>query len=213
VNQPLAAIVTNAETCLRWLAHDTPDLDEARRAAERIVNNGHRAGDIIKGIRALARKGSPEVTQVDINEVIREVLVLMRGELNRHHISLETGLSDGLEPVVGDRVQLQQVMLNLIVNGIEAMTASVGEPRLLRITSRMDDRGNVVIAVEDTGAGIDPTKMDRIFDAFFTTKLEGIGMGLSICRSIVEGCGGRLWASPNLPRGSVFRFTLPAVTA
>jgi signal transduction histidine kinase len=117
---------------------------------------------------------------------------------------------DGLEPVIGDRVQLQQVILNLIVNGIEAMTASVDHPRLLRVSSQMDGPGNVLIAVEDTGAGLDPTKMDRIFDAFFTTKPGGIGIGLSICRSIVEGHCGRLWASPTLPYGSVFRFTLPA---
>ena len=209
VTQPLAAILTNAETCLRWLARDRPD--EARRAAERIINSGHRATEILKSIRALARKSSPEMTQLDINEAIREVLVLMRGELGRHNVSLETSLWDGLEPVIGDRVQLQQVILNLIVNGIEAMTASIDHPRLLRVSSQMDGQGNVLIAVEDTGAGLDPTKMDRIFDAFFTTKPEGIGIGLSICRSIVEGRGGRLWASPNLPYGSIFRFTLPAL--
>ena len=149
------------------------------------------------------------MTQIDTNEAIREVLVLMRGKLDRHNVSLETSLLDGLELVIGDRVQLQQVILNLIVNGIEAMRASVHQPRLLRVSSEMDGHGNVLIAVEDTGAGLDPTNMDRIFDAFFTTKPEGIGIGLSICRSIVEGRGGRLWASPTLPHGSVFRFTLP----
>jgi signal transduction histidine kinase len=211
VNQPLAAILGNAETCLRWLARDKPDLDEARQAAERIVDDGHRAHDIIKSIRALARKSLPETTQLDINEAIREVLLLMRGELSRHGITLETSLLEGLEPVIGDRVQLQQVILNLIVNGIEAMTALVDQPRVLRVSSQIDGHGNVLIAVEDTGSGLDSTKMNRIFDAFFTTKPEGIGIGLSICRSIVEGRGGRLWASPNLPHGSVFRFTLPVL--
>ena len=210
LSQPLAAILISAQTCLRWLARDRPDLDEARQATERIVNASQQACDIIKSIRALARKSSPEIKQLDINEAIREVLVLMRGELGRHNVSLETSLLDGLEPVIGDRVQLQQVILNLIVNGIEAMTASVDHPRLLRVSSQMDGHGNVLIAVEDTGAGLDPTKMDRIFDAFFTTKPGGIGIGLSICRSIVEGRSGRLWASPTLPYGSVFRFTLPA---
>ena len=211
VNQPLTAILGNAETCLRWLARDRPAVDEARQAAERIINNGHRAFDIIKSIRALAKKSPPQMTHVDINEAIREVLILMHGELVRHNISLETSLLDDLKPVIGDRVQLQQVILNLIVNAIEAITASVDCPRLLRVSSQMDGDGNVLVAVADTGPGLDSTTMDRIFDAFFTTKPEGIGIGLSICRAIVEGRGGRLWGSPNLPQGSVFRFTLPAL--
>jgi signal transduction histidine kinase len=211
VNQPLMAIVTNAETCLAWLARDKPDLNEARKAAERTASNGHRAGDIIRSIRALARKSTPEMTPLDINGAIQEVLVLMRGELRRHEVALETDLMAGLEPIVGDRVQLQQVILNLIANGIEAMSAPGDQPRRLRIKSQNQDPGDVLIAVEDTGIGLDPTKMGRIFDAFFTTKPEGIGMGLSICRSIVEAHGGRLWASPNAPRGSIFQFTVPAL--
>jgi PAS domain S-box-containing protein len=212
VNQPLMAIVTNADTCLSWLARDTPQLDEARRAAERIVRDGHRAGDIIKSIRALARKSRPEMTQLDINDVIAEVLVLTRGELRRHDVSLETELSGGLEPVMGDRIQVQQVILNLIMNGIEAMNAIMDRPRVLRVSSQIDGPGSVLIAVTDTGTGLDPAKVNRIFDAFFTTKPEGMGMGLSICRSIIEAHGGRLRASPNPPYGSVFQFTMPVMT-
>jgi signal transduction histidine kinase len=211
VNQPLTAILGNAETCLRWLARSTPDLDEARRAAERIINNGQRAYDTLKSIQTLARKPSAERARLDVNETIREVLVLLRGEADRYHISLETSLFDDLDPVVGDRVQLQQLILNLIVNGIEAMSASDDSARRLRVSSQMADYGNVLVAIEDSGAGINATEVERIFDPFFTTKPGGIGMGLSICRSIVEGCGGRIWVSPNLPHGSIFRFTLPAL--
>ncbi|MFY9899823.1 MAG: ATP-binding protein, partial [Xanthobacteraceae bacterium] len=212
VNQPLMAIVTNADTCLSWLASDTPQLDEARKAAERIVRDGHRAGDIIKTIRALARKSRPELTRLEMNDVITEVLALTRGELRRHDVSLEIELSDGLETVMADRIQVQQVILNLVMNGIEAMSTIMDRPRVLRVSSRIDGPDSVLIAVTDTGTGLDPTKMDQIFDAFFTTKSEGMGMGLSICRSIIEAHGGRLWASPNPPHGSVFQFTVP-VTA
>ena len=210
VNQPMMAVVTNADTCSRWLAKDPPDLDEARQAAERIVGAGHRAGDIIRTIRALARKATPETTRFDINAAVADVLTLTRGELQRHDILLETELSADLEPVLGDPGQVQQVVLNLIVNGVEAMTEGMHGSRVLRVSSRMAGPGDVLIAVADTGTGLDPTKMDCIFDAFFTTKSEGMGMGLSICRSIVEAHGGRLWASSNSPRGSIFQFTLPS---
>ena len=209
VNQPLMAVVTNADTCLRWLAKEPPDFDEARQAAERVVSAGHRAADIIRTIRALARKSTPEMTRFDINAAIADVLILTRGELKRHDVSLETELSADLEPVLADRGQMQQVILNLIVNGIEAMTAGMHYPRVLQISSRMVKPGNILIAVADTGTGLDPAKVDYIFDAFFTTKPEGMGMGLSICRSIVEAHGGRLWASSNSPRGSLFQFTVP----
>ena len=212
VNQPLMAIVTNADTSLRWLAQDPPDLDEARQAAERIVRAGHRAGDIIRTIHALARKSTPEMTRFDINAAIADVLTLTRGELQRHDLLLETELAADLEPVLGDRGQMQQVILNLIVNGIEAMNAGMHRPRMLRVSSEMAGPGNVLIAVADTGMGLDPAKADHIFDAFFTTKPEGMGMGLAICRSIVETHGGRLWASPNSPRGSIFQFTVPVAT-
>ena len=212
VNQPLMAIVTNADTCLSWLASDTPQLDEVQKAAERIVADGHRAGDIIKTIRALARKSSPEMTQLDMNDAIAEVLDLTRGELRRHDVSLETELSGGLETVMADRIQMQQVILNLVMNSIEAMSAIMDRPRVLRVISRIDGPDSVLIVVTDTGTGLDPGKVDRIFDAFFTTKLEGMGMGLSICRSIIEAHGGRLWASPNRPYGSIFQFTMPVMT-
>ena len=210
VNQPLMAVVTNADTCLRWLAQDLPDLDEARQAAERTVNAGHRAADIIRTIRALARKSTPEMTRFDINSAITDILTLARGELQRHDILLETDFSAGVQPIMGDRVQLQQVILNLIRNGVEAMSTVTLRRRVLQVSSQIDERGDVVIAVTDTGTGLDPTKKERIFDAFFTTKPEGMGLGLSICRSIVETHGGRLWASPNLTQGSTFQFTVPA---
>jgi PAS domain S-box-containing protein len=209
INQPLAAIVTSANACLRWLANDRPDLDEARQAAERIVRDGHRAADIIRSVRALAGKSEPEMTPLDINDAIREVLVLTRSELRRHDVSLETVLSGGLEPVMGDRVQLQQVILNLVMNGIEAMSAVMHEPRVLRVRSRIDGPGDLLIAVEDSGPGLAPETMARLFDPFFTTKPSGMGMGLSICRSIVDAHSGRLWASAQSPRGAVFQFTVP----
>ena len=177
---------------------------------ERTVRAGHRAGEIISTIRAVARKSAPEMTRFDINAAITDVLALTRSELQRHNVSLETELSGGLEPILGDRSQIQQVLLNLIVNGIEAMTSGVHDPRTLRLSSQMAGPGNVLIAVADTGTGLDRTKADHIFDAFFTTKPEGIGMGLSICRSIVEAHGGRLWAASTSPRGSTFQFTVPA---
>jgi C4-dicarboxylate-specific signal transduction histidine kinase len=210
VNQPLMAVVTNADTCSRWLAKDPPDLDEARRAAERIVSAGHRAADIIRTIRTLARKSTAEMTRFDINSAISEVLALTGGELRRHDVLIEVELSAGLEPVSGDRGQMQQVILNLTVNAIEAMTSDSHHPRVLRVSSRMAGPDNVLVAVADTGTGLDQTVVDGIFDAFFTTKPDGMGMGLSICRSIVEAHGGRLWASPNSPRGSIFQFTVPA---
>jgi transposase len=174
-----------------------------------IIRDGHRAGDIIRSIRALARKSGPEMTQLDINDAIREVLILMRSELQDRHVSLETQLSGGLYPILGDRVQLQQVIVNLIMNGIEAMSAVMRQPRVLGVRSQIDGPDHVLIAVEDSGPGLAPEAMDRLFDPFFTTKPGGMGMGLSICRSIVDAHGGRLWASPQSPPGAVFQFTVP----
>ena len=212
VNQPLMAIVTNAETCLRWLGKDQPDLGEARNAAERIVRNGHRAGEVIRSIRALARKAPPEMAELDMNGVVENILELMRAELARHEVSVETDLRDGLETIMGDRVQLQQVIVNLIMNSIEAMGGLNHPRRVLRVNTRLDEDGNVLVAVEDSGMGLDPASIDRIFDPLFTTKREGLGMGLSISRSIVEAHGGGLWASPRRPHGTIFQFTLPATT-
>jgi signal transduction histidine kinase len=210
INQPLAAIITNAEACLLWLEADRPDLEEARQAATRIVRNGLRAADIIKSIRTQTRKSAPEMVSLDINDVIREVIVLMGAEFLRRSVRVETALPSNLNSVIGDRVQLQQVVLNLIMNGIEAMSESMQGQRQLHIRSANDESGRVGVAVEDSGPGLDPARADRLFEAFFTTKPEGMGMGLSICRSIIDAHGGRLWASPNLPNGAVFQFTLPA---
>jgi PAS domain S-box-containing protein len=211
INQPLAALITHGGNCLRWLANDRPNLDKARQAAEHIVSDGHRAADIIRSVHALARKSGPEMMQLDINDAIRDVLVLMRSELRDRQVALETELSGGLQPIMGDRVQLQQVILNLIMNGIEAMSAVMRQPRVLRVRSQIDGPGDVLIAIEDSGPGLSPEIMDRLFDPFFTTKPSGLGMGLSICRSIVDAHGGRLWASPQSPQGAVFQFTLPTI--
>jgi PAS domain S-box-containing protein len=209
INQPLGAIVANGNACLRWLAKDQPQLDDARRAAERIVKDGHRAGEILKSVRALAGASAPDMMELDINDAIREVLTLTGRELHEYEIVLKTELSDGLPPIMGDRVQLEQVILNLVMNAIEAMSAEPGEPRRLRVRSQGAGPGAVLIAIEDSGPGIAPETMDRLFDAFFTTKPNGLGMGLSICRSIINAHGGRLWVSPSSPRGAVFQFTVP----
>jgi signal transduction histidine kinase len=209
INQPLAAIVTNANACLRWLEAHRLDLEEARQAATRIVRDGHRAGDIVKSIRALTRKSAPEMVPLDINDVIQEVIVLMRAEFRRRDVRVETSLPSNLVSVIGDRVQLQQVVLNLIMNGIEAMADSTHRERRLEIISANDESDRVLVAVKDSGPGLDLTQTDRLFEAFFTTKPEGMGMGLSICRSIIDAHGGRLSASPNEPNGAVFQFTLP----
>jgi PAS domain S-box-containing protein len=208
VNQPLMAIVTNAATCLQWLTDDNLNVQRARQAAERIVRDGHRAGDVISSIRALAKKSQSEVSEVDINKVILEMLVLMRGELHRKGIVAETDLvMDAC--ILGDRIQMQQVFLNLIMNGIEAITTGKLEPAGIRICTRLGELGYILVSVADTGIGLKPDDCEQIFEAFYTTKPDGIGMGLSICRSIIEAHGGRLWATPNLPLGSTFYFTLP----
>jgi C4-dicarboxylate-specific signal transduction histidine kinase len=205
INQPLAAIATNGSACLRWLDRDQPELDEARSAASRIVGDARHAGDVIRGLRALVSKSGPQLTQLDINDAIREVLALTRGELQRHGVVLRTDLVTDDRPIFGDRVQLQQVLLNLIMNGVEAMSAVADSPKALAITSRTIETGDVCVTVEDIGPGLDPATSDRIFDPFFTTKPSGMGMGLAICRSIIEAHGGRLWAAPNLPQGAVFQ--------
>jgi PAS domain S-box-containing protein len=208
VNQPIAAAVTNANTCVRWLAADTPNLEEARAAAMRIVKDGTRAAEIIKRIRLLFKKGTPERELIDANEVIREMIVLLRSEAMRYNISVRTELAADLQQVMGDRVQLDQVMMNLIVNGIDAMKDVVGA-RELAVKSQRTEKEEVLVSVSDTGVGLPVQQADQIFKAFFTTKLQGTGLGLSISRSIVEAHGGRIWAADNSPRGAMFCFTLP----
>ncbi|MDX6444769.1 MAG: hypothetical protein QOH71_1843 [Blastocatellia bacterium] len=208
VNQPIAASVTNANTCLRWLSRDEPNLEEARAAAERIVKDGTRAADIISRIRLLFKKGTPQWELVDVNEVIQEMIVLLRGEAARDSIGFRAELAADLPPVKGDRVQLQQVMMNLMMNSIDAMKDLEG-PRELFIRSQRTEDELLQVSVSDTGAGLPLQQAGQIFDAFFSTKLHGTGMGLSISRSIVESHGGRLWASNNSPRGATFCFTLP----
>lgn len=209
VNQPIAAVVTNAQAALRWLNMRPPDPEEVRQALDRIVRAGRRAGDVISRMRALVMKAPPRRDRLDINETIREVIALMRSELRRTGIALQTRLADGLPLVQGDRVQLQQVMLNLILNAVEAMSGSHAGARELLISTEEDEANCVRVAVRDSGPGLEPDSLDRLFDAFYTTKPEGMGMGLSICRSIIEAHGGRVWATPNPPRGAVLQFTLP----
>ena len=208
VNQPIAAAVTNAKTCLRWLTRDQPDIEEARAAAMRIVNDGTRAAEIIKRIRLLFKKGTSEREPVDVNEVIREMGVLLRGEAMRYSILLTTDLEVDIPRVMADRVQLQQVLMNLMLNGIDAMKDADGA-RELAIKSQRGENHQVLVSVDDTGAGLPLQQSDKVFDAFFTTKPHGTGMGLSISRSIVESHGGRLWAANNFPRGTSFCFALP----
>jgi NO-binding membrane sensor protein with MHYT domain/signal transduction histidine kinase len=208
VNQPIAAAVTNANTCLRWLTRDHPDVEEARAAAMRIVKDGTRAAEIIKRIRLLFKKGTSERELVDVNEVIREMIVLLRGEAMRYSIQVRTELEADTPWVMADRVQLQQVLMNLIVNSIDAMKDADGT-RELAIKSQRAETNQVLVSVSDTGAGLPAQQSAQIFNAFFTTKPHGTGMGLSISRSIVESHGGRLWAAENSPRGASFQFTLP----
>src|SRR3989454_537139 len=208
VNQPIGAAVTNANTCIRWLARDTPNVEEARAAAMRSAKDGMRAAEIVSRIRLLFKKGTPQREFVDINEVVREMIVLLRGEATRHNISVRTELAAELPPVLGDRVQLQQVLMNLMLNGMDAMK-DVDGTRELAIKSQQAENEQVVVTVSDTGVGLPAQQADQIFKAFFTTKSHGTGMGLSISRSIVESHGGPLWAADNSPRGASFHFALP----
>ena len=208
VNQPIAAAVTNANTCLRWLTREHPDVEEARAAAIRIVKDATRAAEIISRIRLLFKKGTPQRELVDISEVVREMIVLLRGEASRHNILVGTELAADIPQIMGDRVQLQQLLMNLMLNGIEAMKDVDGKRELV-IRSQGAENGEVLVSVNDTGVGLPVQQADHIFKAFFTTKLQGTGMGLSISQSIVESHGGRLWAAGNPPRGASFHFTLP----
>ncbi len=207
VNQPIAAAVTSANSCIRWLASEVPNLDKARASALRIVKDGTRAAEIISRIRLLFQKGTLRLEKVDLNEVIEEMAILLHGEATRHLISVRTELAADLPPVMGDRVQLQQVLMNLMMNSIDAMK-SVDGRRELAIKSQRAENEHLLVSVSDTGVGLPPGQEDEIFNAFFTTKPHGTGMGLRICHSIVESHGGRLWATVNSSRGASFYFAL-----
>jgi PAS domain S-box-containing protein len=209
INQPLAAIVTQSEAALRFLDRDEPDLGEVQDALSAIRRDGMRASEVIRGLRALARKSEPQLTSLDIDDVIGQVLAISRGELLRHNVVLRTELASGERPVLGDRVQLQQVLLNLMMNSVEAMSGVTERTRELSVSSTLAESGSVLVAIEDTGTGLDPAVAERMFQPFFTTKPDGLGMGLAICRSIVEAHGGRLWVSPREPHGADVRFTVP----
>ena len=200
-------MVNNANACLRWLA--ASKLEEVRRSAMLVVADGHRAGEIIARIRALAQKAPTRKDWFDINKAIHEVIALARSEVQGNRVSLKTQLAGDLPPILGDRVQLQQVLLNLMMNAIEAMRGVDEGPRDLWVDSERLESTDVLIAVRDSGSGLDPQSLDRLFEAFYTTKPDGLGMGLAISRSIIEAHGGRLWAAANAPRGAVFQFTLP----
>jgi len=209
LNQPLAAIVTNGNAGLRWLANATPDLDEVRAALQRVVSDGHRASQVIGTIRSMFKKDGQKKAPVDVNQLIQEVLGLMQDELQNQQVSLQSELEAQPMQVLGDRVQLQQVILNLITNAIDAMGSVTEHPRVLRVRSETNESDAVVVTVEDSGAGIDPKSTDRIFDTFYTTKSHGMGIGLAICRSIIEAHGGGISASPGNPHGAVFQVVLP----
>lgn len=210
INQPLAAIVNNANASLRWLGHDPPNVERARSVLKRVVSDGARASEVIGSVRSMLEKGSQKRVQLDVNDLIREVMTFMRADLRHNGVTVRTELADDLPRISAVRIQLQQVLLNLIANAMESMAPVEDRERVLTVRSQKADGCGIVVIVEDTGTGIDQTDFERIFEAFFSTKPEGMGMGLSICRSIVEAHGGRITASPASPCGSVFRVTLPS---
>jgi len=211
VNQPIAAAVTDANTCLRWLNREQPDVEEAREAVSRVVKDATRAAEIISRVRLLFKKGTAQRELVDINEIIREMVALMRSEIGRNSISVRTELAEDIPQIMGDRVQLQQVLMNLMINGIDAMK-EVNGTRRLDIKSQRAENNELTVSVVDTGVGLPSQHADQIFNAFFTTKLHGTGMGLRISRSIAESHGGRLWAANNSSRGATFYLALPFKT-
>jgi len=207
INQPLGAVVNNASACLRWLS--AQNLEEARRSASLVIANGHRASEIIGRIRALAQKAPTRKDWLDVNETVREVIALAHHETQRNGISVRASLAADVPLIVADRIQLQQVVLNLMMNAIEALNGGGQGPRDILVRSAGDGSHNVHISVEDSGPGLDPKSLDHVFDAFYTTKPHGLGMGLAISRSIVEAHGGRLWAAADVTHGAIFHFTLP----
>jgi len=210
VNQPLTGLVSSGNACLRWLAGDVPNLKAARQSVERMISAGSRAGEVIRRIRALVGKAPPLRDRLNINDAITEVIALIRGEIQRNRISLRTKLSTDVPLVLGDRIQLQQVILNLILNAMEAMSDLSPQPRELSVSSAKDGPNGALVSVRDSGTGLDGTVLDRLFEAFYTTKAHGMGIGLAVSRTIIQAHGGRLWAAPNVPQGAIFQFTLPA---
>lgn len=209
VNQPLAAVVTNGEACLRWINRDEPDLDEARSAVARMISEATRASEVIARLRALSRKTKPEKAAVDIEEIVNEVALLIQRELITHRVSLRIDFPKTVPAAIGDRIQVQQVIMNLLMNGIQAMSAVAGRPRELVIRAHNETADEVLVSVKDTGVGFPEGDETRLFQSFFTTKSEGMGMGLSISRTIIEAHGGRIWAARNPDAGVTFAFTLP----
>jgi signal transduction histidine kinase len=206
IKQPITAAATNARTSLRWLRREPPQIEEARETVSRVVSDVNRAADIIDRLRSFYSKGAKQHELVDVNEVIEEMIVLLRNEADRYSVPIHSGLAKNIPNVKADRVQLQQAFMNLMLNGIEAMKDTTGD---LTVKSERTADGQVLISVSDTGVGLPREKVEQIFDAFFTTKSQGTGMGLTITRSIIEAHGGRLWASANTGRGATFHFTLP----
>jgi len=213
INQPLAAVSANADAGLRWLGNATPDLDEARAAFKRIVHDSHRANDVIGEIRLMFKNEAHTQTPQDINKLIREVLALASGDIENQRVSVHTELAGDLPQISANAVQLRQVFVNLTTNAVDAMSAVANRQRLLRVKSAVADPAYVQITVEDSGTGIDPIDVNRIFEPFFTTKSHGMGMGLAICRSIIENHGGRLSAVPGQPHGTIFQVRLPIASA
>ncbi len=209
VNQPIAATLANAQAGLRWLGAEPPNLGEARQTFGRIVRDANRASAVVQRIRNLSKKGPLRDESVEINSAIRDVIELTRSEVTKNGVVVQTDLAESLPPVQGDRVELQQVILNLILNALEAMSVMSEGLRELLITTSETESGDMLVAVCDSGPGLEPATLEHLFKAFHTTKPNGLGLGLSICRSIIEGHGGRLWATANAPRGAVFQFTLP----
>jgi signal transduction histidine kinase len=209
VNQPLSGIITNASTCLRMLAADPPNIDGARETARRTIRDGNRASDVVTRLRALFSKKNATTELVDLNEAGSEVIALSRSELQRNRVILRSELADDLPPVTGDRVQLQQVILNLLLNALDAMSGVDDRPRQLVIKTERDEGDRVRLTVQDAGVGFDPQNVERLFEAFYTTKSGGMGIGLSVSRSIIENHHGRLWAAPNEGPGATFSFSIP----
>ena len=210
VNQPLAGVVSSGNACMRWLASEPPNIEKARQSVDRIIRDANRASEVVAGVRGLAKKAPVQKVWLNINETILETMALVRMEAAKHHASLKTRLSNDIPLAWADRIQLQQVVLNLIINALEAVSAVSYGPRDLFVSTAKHESDGVLLTVRDSGTGLDPENLERIFDAFYTTKREGMGMGLAVSRSIIEAHGGHLWASANEPRGAVFQFTLPA---